>query len=114
MIIYDAGRLTHASSTEVRAYITKLDAFNASVAQDDRVEISDRMAQTIASWWQSAYGESATLATRGQVTDTMVLLCDFVSPDDYRTAQPIDRLCLDYLGTYITTKQHGARHLDTL
>ena len=111
-LIYDGGRHSHYTSSELERYIRALDSFNYTIRQigpDDLMELSDKAAQSIAAMWVSPGNENATaLATRGHVLKG-ASMSDFATSSEYRGADHLDKLMLDYLGTYLVRK-----HLDAL
>lgn len=111
-LIYDGGRQTHMTSSQLDRYMAALEYFNGQVetiSPDDQMEISDRVAQTIAAMWVNPANPNTTaLATRGQVLSG-ARMNDFATTDEYRTSSDEVRRQLDYLGTYLVRK-----HVDAL
>lgn len=111
-LIYDGGRHSHYTSRELESYIRALDAFNAvirMIGPDDVLELSDKAAQSIAAMWVNpAEPVTTALATRGHVLKGARLI-NFANANDYCEADTVNRLMLDYLGTYLVRK-----HVDAL
>jgi len=103
MIVYDGGRAVHLNSNELHFQLMQLNTRNSMLNGVE--EITDAMAQTIASWYHSPSSPNSTLlSTMGKVSDDMDLR-DFVSHAEYMSSGGFDRLCLNYLESYITSKQ---------
>jgi len=106
MIVYDGGRQLHHSSAFVYAYVKELDADNNSaIVSGGRIaDIPDSVAQTIAAMWHSPKGESTYLSTMGKVTAEMTM-ADFCTEREYAELDTSDTLLIDYLRSYIESKQ---------
>lgn len=64
--------------------------------------ISLECAMTIASWWHSPTSPNSTrLSTMGEVSED-ASLSDFVTEEEYRTADPKHRMALESLDRFIT------------
>jgi hypothetical protein len=103
-IVYDGGRQEHMTSEELYAYLAELDAQNSALPFGERSEINDRAAQTIAAMWHSPGNESTALSTAGWVTVEMSPR-DFYTVSEYQMASAREKRALDYLATYILSKQ---------
>lgn len=106
-IIYDGGKQQHMTSDELYAYMAELEEGNDRLPMDERSEMSDRAAQTVAAMWHSPASPTTTLlSTMGKVSDDMSI-ADFRTHAEYLACDATDRMCLDYLATYILAKQLG-------
>lgn len=104
-IVYSGGRLPHLSTATLHAHMAELVESNHHRPLELQVEITDAVAQTIAAMWHSpGRPESTLLSTMGQVSDTMTM-GDFATSSEYESADAMDKVCLDYLLTYILRKQ---------
>lgn len=109
--VYDGGRREHYTSAELFGLGGELEPLNQSVLDRRpnwrRGIISDRAAQTVASWWHSpANAYSTLLSTRGLV-DRYTTLDDFGDPKQPGLSDD-DKRALTALGEYILDRQQRA------
>jgi hypothetical protein len=101
-VVYDGGRQIHLNSETLYAYVKALDKTNQDLNSVN--DINDVAAQSIAAMWHSPYGESTFLSTRGMVTEDMTIK-DFCTDREYSGLSLDDSLLVDYLDSYIQSKQ---------
>lgn len=106
-VVYNGGRKAHLDSETLYAYVGALDFDNRfGSAERGTKDITDAAAQTIAAMWHSPNGESAWLSTQGKVTSSMTI-SDFCTEREYSLLKTRDTLLVDYLQSYIESKQEG-------
>lgn len=103
-IVYNGGKKQHMTTNELHAYMAELVESNSHLPMRDQREMSDAAAQTVAAMWHSPATPNTTLlSTMGKVSDDMSM-GDFASLSEYEACDAMDKLCLDYLMTYILRK----------
>lgn len=86
--------------------VNALDAANQGKPMNERVELDDGTARTIAALWRSG-GIGESFVSTGAIPADSSELWRELFADDYRTMHPADKMAADYLGTYLTA--HAGR-----
>lgn len=108
--VYTAPAVNHLSSAEAFAEVKRVSATQG------RKIISDRCAQTIASWWHSPASPYSTRLSTGGHVDRYATLDDFSDPTTWEAEHvpEADRQALrrlrDYLRYHQANAPSGARH----